>query len=158
MRARRSEDPIGNEEARAAMELRILVESFYHSAWRLIVLLDHNDEPVVGIQGLRRRCPGIREVRNQLLEHPEGADSRVFEQTFSFGDPEGPKIKSFRLGPTEIDPRTEEPTSLFAASLPDHTAVDRGLYVNAAELVGALAALIPSSSGPVLHSPPRRPA
>src|SRR5688500_18661568 len=47
-------------EARPTLlELRILLEAFYYSAWRLIALLDHRDEPLAGVGGLKVKCPGV---------------------------------------------------------------------------------------------------
>lgn len=126
----------------ALLELRILMEAFYHCAWRLIVLLDHRDEPLVGVKGLRRMAPGVRDVRNQLIEHPEGEASRVFAQSFSYGDLDGPKIKSVRQGKTVFADDGSPLSSLEHADPSRHDWFDRGLYANARELVDALGSML----------------
>lgn len=132
----------GHQERTAVLELRILVEAFYHSAWRLITLLDHKDQPVLGITKLKEKCPGIQEVRNQLLAHPEGKHSRVFMQSFSYGGESGPKLKNVR-------------EDLELADHTRHAWVDRGLYANAAELADALGSMLPEPRGTLVYSPPR---
>jgi hypothetical protein len=149
-----ADDEPGHQQRVAVLELRILVETFYQSAWRLIVLLDHRGEPVVGMRGLRDLCPGVLTVRNKLLEHPEGKDSRVFIQSFSYGYPEGPKVKSMRATglATTIDSASP---ALELAESEKHLWTDRGLYINAAELVDALRSKSPEAAGTLRSFPPR---
>jgi hypothetical protein len=65
---------------------------------------------------LRRvKAPGIRNVRNHLLQYPENADSGAVEQNWSFGGSNGPVIK----------PHAQLPRAT--------TYKDPGLFVNARE-------------------------
>lgn len=153
--AREERSPEGQQERAAKLELQILVEAFYHSAWRLMVLLGHRDKPLIGIGDLRDKCPGIRDVRNHLLEHPEKG-SFVFMQSFSYGGPEGPRLKSIRQGET-LEAEDDMPgSSLEFADEEKHDFVDRGLYVNAAELASALGRMLRVPSGGFGTIPPRR--
>ena len=94
---------------RIAQDVETLTESFYYFAFRLCKV-------VQGLPGLNGfKAVGIRDVRNKLIEHPE-----VPVLSFSFGGPEGPRVKG---------PRLVKDTGVWE---------DRGLYVNAAELVGEL--------------------
>ena len=63
-----------------------------------------------GLKGFE--APGVRDVRNQLLEHPEGKNSTVIENGRSYSLTDGPIVKG--TDKVEIFP-------------------DRGLYVNAEE-------------------------
>jgi hypothetical protein len=91
-------------------EIRVLNEAFYYCAGRARTVLR------VAFPGLRNfEAEGIRDVRNQLLEHPEGKNSTVIENGTSFGFDCGPVIKGVRrVDKVDIFP-------------------DKGLYVNAQE-------------------------
>jgi hypothetical protein len=94
-------------------EIRLLTESFYYFAHRIWKIACHRSTP---LPGLRFECPGVRDVRNMLIEHPEKAASPVYAQSFGFGYPEsGPRLKT-----------TSPPQA------PD-VVLDRGLYANARE-------------------------
>ena len=97
-----------------AFEIRLLTESFYHFAGRLRSIIRHKERPCPYLTGFE--CNGIRDVRNHLLEHPEGINSRVFEWSWTIGGVEGPVLKAWR-----------EPSQ--AGTFPDC-----GLYPNAQEL------------------------
>lgn len=84
----------------------------------------------------------MRNVRNQLIDHPEGKESRIFAQSFSYGGPEGPKLKSVRQGETVYAGDGSPLSSLEAADPAQHDWVDGGLYVNAAEMVKALGGML----------------
>ena len=59
-------------ESRAnSFEMETLVEAFYYFAFRLRQVIQQ-------LPDLNNfECKGVRNVRNKLLEHPEGADSGV---------------------------------------------------------------------------------
>lgn len=94
--------------------LEALTETFYWIAFRtrsVIRLL-----PSLG----NFEAEGVRNVRNHLLEHPEGKASGVLITSFAFGGSEGPVVKGMRY---------------------DHQTVlwpDAGLFVNAAEFAARL--------------------
>ena len=69
----------------------IYLESFYYFSHRLIKLLKKSK--IGKFDELNPR--GIITVRNKLIEHPEGHDSRILERGFLFGVPGGPRIKPF---------------------------------------------------------------
>jgi hypothetical protein len=82
---------------RLMFEIELYTESFYYLAGRMRTALRKGSLP-----GLRSfECPGARDVRNKLLEHPEGNDSRVFGQSFGVGGEEGPRLKVEREGDQE---------------------------------------------------------
>ena len=85
-------------------KLWMFVECFYYISFRTRTLL----RSVPGLASFD--CPGIRDVRNHLIEHPEGKSSGVLENSFSWGRSYGPVIKSRRRD-----------TMVF---------MDKGLYVN----------------------------
>ena len=107
--------PSGGKELRSnAFEIRLLTEAFYHFAGRLRSIIRHKEQPCPLLTSFE--CAGVRDVRNKLLEHPEGRDSRIFNWSWTVGNPEGPILKVHRE-PHEV------------AVFPD-----RGLYANAQEL------------------------
>ena len=83
--------------ADTALELRILTESFYYFAARVRTIARHNARPTPGLSSFE--CEGVRNIRNHLIEHPEGSASRVFAQSFSFDRPDGPALKTGRPAP-----------------------------------------------------------
>ena len=103
---------------RASFEMRLLTEAFYYFAGRIRTILRNVKAPLPGLTNFE--CVGVRNTRNKLLEHPEGADSQVFAHSFSWGGKDGPVIKAVRYdGQTRAFP-------------------DRGLYENAREFSSAL--------------------
>ena len=101
----------------AFFHVRLYTESFYYLAFRFrqILTTPHNHLPKSYPLPLldNFEVVGIRDVRNHLLEHPEGQTSRRFSQNHYFGGTNGPQLK--------IDSTTS-------------THTDKGLFVNAAEL------------------------
>ncbi len=96
--------------------LEVLTEAFYWLAAR-------TRSVVRQLPGLEKfEAEGVRNVRNHLLEHPEGKSSRVLVTSFASGGPQGPVVKGVRY---------------------DHHAnvwPDKGLFVNAAEFAANLKA------------------
>lgn len=78
-----------NEERYARIELQILTKSFYYCA-----IARNKKFPLPGLRSFE--CTGVRDVRNMLLEHPEGSDSQVFIVSFGYGGSCGPVIKPIR--------------------------------------------------------------
>jgi hypothetical protein len=113
------------------IELQTLTESFYYLSWRLISLLDRKDSPIPALRGLRSRCRGIRLVRNQLLEHPEAADSGVHVPAMMFGTSDGPRLKFV----AEIK-QGESGNIVFQTNA--QNLLDAGLWSNALELKKAI--------------------
>jgi hypothetical protein len=72
-------------------EIETFTESFYYLAGRMRTILRHASEPLPGLKSFE--CVGARNVRNKLLEHVEGSDSRVFLQSFGVGGEQGPTLK-----------------------------------------------------------------
>lgn len=71
-------------------EVRMFTEAFYYFAWRLRRILRHKDTcPFLS----SFECPGVRNVRNLLIEHPEGENSRAFTWSWTVGGPDGPALK-----------------------------------------------------------------
>lgn len=97
-----------------AFEVRLFTEAFYYLAARIRTILCHKEEPCPLLKTFE--CPGARNVRNKLLEHPEGRDSRIFASDWAVGLPEGPRFKVH-----------SRPSGVPAF-------VDQGLYVNTREL------------------------
>ena len=116
------------------VELQTLCESFYYLAWRLIGLLKHHDP----FRNLKNACPGIRMVRNQLLEHPERPDSGVTFPSFSYGSDNGPRLKV-------ISESTNEAGGWMLVDNAAHL-LDPGLWPNARELKAAIEACVSSGA------------
>jgi hypothetical protein len=74
--------------------MRMLTESFYYFAFRVRQILRNkvHQFPLLG----SFEAAGVRDVRNQLIEHPEGKDSRVFNRTFAWSLESGMHLKSGR--------------------------------------------------------------
>lgn len=94
-------------------EMRLLTESFYYLASRVRTILTHKSKPLPRLSSFECKC--VRDVRNHLLEHPEGRNSQVYVQSFGWGAPRGPVLKAIR--------RTDQ-KEVFP---------DQGLYRNADE-------------------------
>ncbi len=101
----------GEEYNHLNFEIELLTENFYRIAFRLSKII----EKLPGLGKLKSN--GVRDVRNNLIEHPEAKDIQVILQSFSLGNKEsGPIIKAIRYSDqTEIFP-------------------DKGLYFNAEEI------------------------
>ncbi|MBV9658286.1 MAG: hypothetical protein JO295_09270 [Verrucomicrobia bacterium] len=99
----------------AFFHVQLYTESFYYLAFRFRQILTTQSR-ITGGHPLPLlhsfECFGVRDVRNHLLEHPEGRTSQKFSQDHSLGGSDGPQLK--------LD---STPSA--------HT--DRGLFVNAAE-------------------------
>lgn len=122
------EIPSDGKELRSnAFEVRLHTEAFYHFAGRLRSIIRHKEQPCPLLTSFE--CAGVRDVRNKLLEHPEGRDSRILTWSWTIGSPEGPILKVHR--------ETHE-----VAVFPD-----RGLYVNARELKDGLEAALQRALG-----------
>jgi hypothetical protein len=112
-----SNTKLTKEEAEAALgaerEMKLMTEAFYYFAGRIRSITRHKSVPLPGLENFE--CEGVRNVRNKLLEHPEGSDSRVLVQSFGWGLERGPVLKAVRYGGQE---------DVFP---------DAGLFVNAEE-------------------------
>lgn len=91
-------------------ELEFLTEAFYYFAFRLRRII----RGLPGLSGFE--CKGVRDVRNKLIEHPEGSDSNVYMLSFGYAGEQGPVIKAIRY---------DNQTDIYS---------DSGLFVNATEL------------------------
>jgi hypothetical protein len=93
-------------------EIRLLLESFYHSAARVADILRDSKQAFPGIGRLEAK--GIREVRNHLVQHPT-RHRGVPVYSMAVGGPIGPQLKPVRY--------SEDPEGTL----------DQGLLANAAE-------------------------
>lgn len=90
-------------ESTARIELRVLTESFYYFAARVRAIARNSKFPLPGLGSFE--CSGVRDVRNKLLEHPEGDDSQVLIVSFGHGGPNGPTVKPIRrVGQEQVFP------------------------------------------------------
>lgn len=106
-------------------EIEMYTESFYYLAGRMRTILRNHSEPLPKLKSFE--CEGARNVRNKLLEHAEGKDSRVFVQNFGIDGELGPILKAGRPeGQEDVFP-------------------DAGLYVNAKEIKSSLEQLLNKS-------------
>lgn len=90
-------------------------ETFYYLAHRLHTVLKNGHNLLPFITGFSQAV-GVRTVRNQLIEHPEGSNSRITDRRWVYSSQAGPQVKAAR--------RPDQPRH----------AQDPGLYLNAAEL------------------------
>jgi hypothetical protein len=113
-----------NTEDAIVLEMRVLTEAFYYKAFRVRSVIRMLPSPA--LRGFE--CQAVRDVRNHLLEHPEGRASGAITGGFGFGGSVGPAVKHGR--PMRIP-------AVFA---------DSGLYTNADQyrhtLEGALEAAV----------------
>lgn len=100
-------------------DVEILTEAFYFFAWRFCEVI----KSLPGSGFKRFAAIGVRTVRHDLIQHPE-KQSRALNPNFMWGHDVavGPVVKPY--GSREIE------------------AFDRGLYVNAKELLSKLIALL----------------
>lgn len=101
-------------------ELRVLAESFYHCAHRLLVILDQCARVLPGLRPIS--ASGVRRVRNNLIEHANKKGGRP-SYTFSVSNAAGIRLRSAA--------RIDEP----------ETYLDEGLRANAKELYSELETL-----------------
>ncbi|WP_310540370.1 hypothetical protein [Phenylobacterium sp.] len=106
--------------------MELLTEQFYLIAFRAGRII----ESLPGMKGFG--AVGVRNVRNQLIEHNDGTDSLVFNGGFAFGGSQGPVVAAVRTD-----------------QQPGHWQ-DAGLFLNAQEFARALTERINSC----LASPP----
>lgn len=114
----------GRVIAEAFFHARLYTETFYYLAFRFrqILTTQNKATKIYALPHLENfEAAGIRDVRNHLLEHPEGRTSQVFSQDDSLGGLDGPKLKIDASGPAHVD---------------------RGLFVNAAEFKQSLETLL----------------
>jgi hypothetical protein len=91
-------------------QIKLFAEAFYYFAARRRTVLRHFPH----LKSLD--APGVRNVRNHLIEHPDKSSSGVTQQNWGFGGQGGPTLKNARRPGQE------------------HVPIDRGLFINAAEL------------------------
>ena len=103
------------------IEIMVLTEAFYYCASRARQVI----RKLPGLGSFE--AIGVRDVRNKLLEHPEGKDSEVIENGFSVCFERGPIIKGVR----RVDKVNVFP--------------DAGLYPNCQEFVANLKAVLLSA-------------
>jgi hypothetical protein len=121
--------PVNIEKSEAHLEMEELIfeielwtESFYYVAGRMRTILTNGSKPLPGLDSFE--CVGARNVRNHLLEHPEGRSSGIFTQSFGVGGDQGPTLKIEReTGQENIFP-------------------DAGLWANAEEIRKNIEALL----------------
>lgn len=73
-------------------KLERVTNEFYQVAYRVTQIVDKL--PVLASM----KNNAVKVVRNQLIEHPEGAHSGVTSDTFSYSKNEGPYVKGLRRG------------------------------------------------------------
>ena len=74
--------------------IKFYTEALYTHAFRVMDILRHKSQPLPGLSGFK--APGVRDVRNHLLVHPEGGSSKIFSQSFQWGPETGSIIKPRR--------------------------------------------------------------
>lgn len=79
---------------RIFFRIKFYTESLYMHAFRIMDIMRHKSKPLPGLSSFV--CPGVRDVRNHLLVHPEGAASQIFSQSFQWGPDTGSIIKPRR--------------------------------------------------------------
>ncbi|MFG1312854.1 hypothetical protein [Xanthobacter autotrophicus] len=105
--------------------LHLLTEQFYWVTFRARSALRHL--PDLG----KFDAQGVRNMRNKLIEHPEGRDSLIFNAGFGFGGPRGPILAASR---------TDQQSNRWP---------DAGLFPNAEEFATNLVMCIgASAAGP----------
>lgn len=107
----------GRAISSAFFHVLLYTETFYYLAFRFQQILTTRNQPTGNyplplLHGFE--AVGVRDVRNHLLEHPEGRGSQSFSQDHSLGGTNGPQLKLDSGSTTSTHP-------------------DAGLFVNAAE-------------------------
>jgi hypothetical protein len=74
--------------------MRLLTESFYYFSFRARQILRNKVHAFPGLGSFE--AVGVRDVRNHLIEHPEGELSRVFNRTFMWSPDTGMHLKPSR--------------------------------------------------------------
>ena len=74
--------------------MRLLTESFYYFAFRIRQILRNKTHKFPHFGSFD--SAGVRDVRNQLIEHPEGKESQIFNRTFMWSQDTGMHLKSGR--------------------------------------------------------------
>lgn len=111
---------------RAWEEIRFFTEAFYFVAWRLVEVM--GSKGPFEFPGLRcLRAPGVRTVRNQLIQHPEKKGGVLSPLHLTLTD-EGPVLRTTTMV-VEIG---------SGLTRPDDESLDHGLYANVRELHAAL--------------------
>lgn len=101
-------------------EIQLHVECFYYFAARARSIIR-------GMPQLKSfEAAGVRNVRNHLIEHPEGRTSQVLSRSFGFGGANGPVVKALRESTETAHP-------------------DAGLFANAQEFADNLAGTLVSA-------------
>lgn len=109
------------EREKLIFEMELLTESFYYLAGRVRTAITKS-KPFPSLESFE--CEGVRNVRNKLLEHVEGKDSKVLFPSFGVGGEQGPTLKPYR-------PNGQE--NIFP---------DKGLEANATEFKNNLEKLL----------------
>ena len=106
---------VGSVIREAFFHVRLLAESYYYLAARFRGILTTRNK-LTHLHALPLlesfEAEGVRNVRNHLLEHPEGRTSQQFSQDHSLGGENGP----------ELEVGTDNASH-----------VDKGMFVNASE-------------------------
>lgn len=104
--------------------LELYTESFYYFAHRLQTLLKNGEGLLPFIEGYKP-ARGARMVRNQLLEHPERADSGGSDRRWALSSRDGPQVKAVR----RIDqPRHHKDAGLFPNAVELEARVSEALH------------------------------
>lgn len=74
--------------------MRLLTESFYYFSFRIRQILRNKDHQFPHLKNFE--SIGVRDVRNHLIEHPNGQQSQIFNQTFMWTQDSGMHLKSGR--------------------------------------------------------------
>jgi len=90
-------------------EIKLYCETFYYIAFRIRNIVRHS----YGL-GKGFGCPGVRNVRNLLIEHPEKPRYKIHNNSFESGGKNGPRFYPIR---NKKDPTYQDP----------------GLFINAEE-------------------------
>jgi hypothetical protein len=122
----------------ACFLLELYTEAFYYFAHRLQSLLEDEDNCLPHIDGYLS-VKEVQVVRNQLLEHPEGASSGVTERRWSFRSNVGPVIKA---GRRPDQPTHHQDPGLFATAGKLRQAIGEVLQTALAE-IGKMPATYP---------------
>jgi hypothetical protein len=84
------EQDVPESERESLYDLVEFVTAYYFVAARLLKAM----RQLPGLSGVR--SAPVRDVRNKLLEHPDGRDSQVMLNSFGVSENEGPIVKAVR--------------------------------------------------------------